>query len=534
MAVPYPQGECFFRRSALKSYITDTKNPRFNAEDESHFYSTMLIEMVWNRESHHGSAETNGTKGHPHKRSDYEVVYGGGGWKTYYGAYKHLPLTYGDYRKPTRRVQTELCTWGWRFKNRERGAAYETIEQAWFMFVPMPTREEDWVYIDRLCCIRAIYLPVAHKTSEKNPDMCTYLHVRFSGLSSKITLEHHKDKTPAQEAELYKWDHDGVEITTKQLTCDRTLGLQTDNKTALGLNITKLVAILGIPHGFRKKDAFETKAIILVDSSLIPYVPIQQNLTKKCMADWAVVLSEDQGLTIEWGGVPDTDSWSAQWAGDSFVFLIGFVPIIGPFIACGSAVLVAWAKDPESWMDQLRASVPSVRLTEGMIEEAKKLAAMCREAMVDDPKASATPKITLEMPKNDDASTDTKKPTEAAAADEADSAGETVVEVSSQKAYSEKAFEAIVQKKMQEVWDHERDDGSYGVFHEDANLKYANHVEKVPELPEWRDKIRADLKKQWQKETFAKVKRVPDDQFGLTDEHKKKLKELYLKDKAGK
>lgn len=100
-------------------------------------------------------------------------------------------------------------------------------------------------------------------------------------------------------AELYEWDQGGVEVTTKELTCDPTLGLRTDGKIAIGINITGLVATLGIPHSMRRKDAFEMKGIILVDSSLIPYMPVQQNLTKACMADWTKVLGENQGLTIE-------------------------------------------------------------------------------------------------------------------------------------------------------------------------------------------------------------------------------------------
>ena len=153
--------------------------------------------------------------------------------------------------------------------------------------------------------------------------MCTYVHLRFSGLSSKITMEYHQDKTPEKEAELYEWDQGGVEVTTKELTCDPTLGLRTDGKTAIGINITRLVATLGIPHSMRRKYAFEMKGIILADSSLIPYMPVQQNLTKACMADWTKVLGENQGLTIEWGKVDNSHAWYFNWAGDSFVFLVG-------------------------------------------------------------------------------------------------------------------------------------------------------------------------------------------------------------------
>jgi hypothetical protein len=98
MAMPYPEGEAFFERSALKS----KSDGRFNAEDPAHFYSTMLVQMVWNVEAHHGSknARANASpKGHPHARSNYQTVYGGGGWQTAYGTCRWYPFTYGNWRK---------------------------------------------------------------------------------------------------------------------------------------------------------------------------------------------------------------------------------------------------------------------------------------------------------------------------------------------------------------------------------------------------------------------------------------------------
>jgi hypothetical protein len=110
MAMPYREGEAFFKRSALKSQ----SDGGFNAEDPAHFYSTMLVEMVWNVPVHHGSknarADTS-PKGHPHARSNYQIVYGSG-WGTAYGNWSWCPFTYGNWRFPKRRVQCELCTSG--------------------------------------------------------------------------------------------------------------------------------------------------------------------------------------------------------------------------------------------------------------------------------------------------------------------------------------------------------------------------------------------------------------------------------------
>lgn len=99
MAFAYPQGECFFKRSALKSSVKD----RFDAEKPLHFYSCLVVEMVWNKEAYHGSKECNESGGgHSHKRSDFKMVWGGGGWQTTYGTWSHLPFSYDDYTQPSR------------------------------------------------------------------------------------------------------------------------------------------------------------------------------------------------------------------------------------------------------------------------------------------------------------------------------------------------------------------------------------------------------------------------------------------------
>jgi hypothetical protein len=80
MALSTPLGRSHFKRSSLKP-----PNGTFDAEKPLHFYSTMLIETIWKREAHHWAKECNSPDGHPHRRSNYKIVYGGGGWQTHYG-----------------------------------------------------------------------------------------------------------------------------------------------------------------------------------------------------------------------------------------------------------------------------------------------------------------------------------------------------------------------------------------------------------------------------------------------------------------
>ncbi|KAI9373510.1 hypothetical protein BJX61DRAFT_552185 [Aspergillus egyptiacus] len=324
MALPYPEGECFFKRSALKS----EKSGRFDAEDPAHFYSTMIIEMVWNKEAHHGSKEANSPHGHPHNRSGYQIF-------------------------PSRRVQHELCTSGARFKARERGGSAE----AWFMFVPMPTREEEWVWMDRLTCVRAIYIPAAYHAGPKYQDLCTYIHFASAG---SVTKE------------------------TRTIRCNKTWGVDVDDTTALGINPARLITALSIPRGSRKVDALSSKAVVLTDSEDIPNATLEMEFDDNCMADWAVVVSKNQGLRIKWEEGDMSSHWFVEYFRNAIGFAIGYVPLVGPFLAIGwNVATAAIIYDSEGFMNELRGQVPSYRLLEGLFNEIKAIAAEAKPMLAD-------------------------------------------------------------------------------------------------------------------------------------------------------
>jgi hypothetical protein len=117
-------------------------------------------------------------------------------------------------------------------------------------------------------------------------------------LHKQVTLEHHKDKTPNKFATMY--DFEEVEKGKTKVDCHATFGLPYDINTAIGLNITKLVTTLVIPRHCRKYDAFSSGGIILVDSSLIPVVAVQQTFTVPSMADWAKVAGEKRSGVCRW------------------------------------------------------------------------------------------------------------------------------------------------------------------------------------------------------------------------------------------
>jgi hypothetical protein len=268
-------------------------------------------------------------------------------------------------------------------------------------------------------------------------------------LHKQVTLEHHKDKTPNKFATMY--DFEEVEKTKTKVDCHATFGLPYDINTAIGLNITKLVTTLVIPRHCRKYDAFSSGGIILVDSSLIPVVAVQQTFKDPSMADWAKVAGENHGLTIEWGKGNYKSPWFLSYLKNALVFAVGYVPIIGPFIAIGTAIAMEAIINPDELMDEVREQIPSVELTEGLIHEFKKITGLGQDAVDNDKKSAAktadTKKsITIETAKNDEVSTKAVEGSQPVSEEVKKESDDKVVDVPAYKALSQAEVDATVKQ----------------------------------------------------------------------------------------
>ncbi|OJI96467.1 hypothetical protein ASPVEDRAFT_145964 [Aspergillus versicolor CBS 583.65] len=351
MAIPFPEGKAYFKRSALKS----EKDGRFNADDPAHFYSTMIVEMTWNVEAHHGSKQANEPKGHPHKRSNYEIY-------------------------PSRRVQCELCTSGYRFKRHEYGDKAEV----WFMFVPMPTREEEWIWMDRLTRVRAIYIPTAYSSSESYPDICTYVHVNFTKKAAP-TMVYQKPSSAGSTK---------LTSTTVQLKSHSERGLDIDKTTTLGINPARLITALIIPEDIRKVDAYTCGGLALMDTAEIPNAVLQREYDSTCMADWAVVVNENHGVQVGWKKADMGSPWFLEYFKNAVAFAIGYVPIVGPFATIGWNLAISGIfDDHEAFMEELREQIPSYQLLEGFVEEIQNI--------VEDGKPMIKDKVSLKKKKDE-------------------------------------------------------------------------------------------------------------------------------------
>ncbi|KAK6827251.1 hypothetical protein PG987_010592 [Apiospora arundinis] len=352
MAIPYPEGECFFDRKALKA-----PGGNYDPEDLGHFYSNMMVEYIYNEESYHGEKASNfAAGGFQHLRTAYEIVKALN-WGTYFGAWEQLPFSYGPTPQTVkRRTQHSLCHHAPTFVARDKGEA----AQAWFMIMPLPTREEEWVWIDMLAHIRAIYIPVAQSASKEYPHLSTWVQVKFS---RDQTVDILRDTGRFEKQEMTKLK--GLAIAREQ---------------TIGLNIAGLVELLTIPRHYRKAGMtpFTAKLVKIVPASTVKTVKLSASYEHGGDLEWTAIEKAHSGLDVMWKKA-EKGSWVEDFTKNFLVFGIGFIPGIGPLLAITfSLTWTAVQGDADDFFKELSLWLPAVKITEVFKTDLKKSVAATR------------------------------------------------------------------------------------------------------------------------------------------------------------
>ncbi|KAL8797923.1 MAG: hypothetical protein Q9182_007120 [Xanthomendoza sp. 2 TL-2023] len=332
MALAYPEGECFFTRSALSSSV-------YNADDPKDFYSQMMVEYVWNREADHGWRNS---QGHRHPRSGYQIVKGSN-WDTSYGNWTHLPFSYGSHwNKITKRVQHDLCTTGNVFKDREKGGGYKC-----------------------LAYIRAIYLPVAHAVSEDHPDLCSFVQINFA-VNRTVKFWHGESKF-------------------SDVKTDAVLGLPVNKQRTLALNPYKLIQLLTLPRQLRKDNCYNLKLLKLQQSiSLQPHPRTSKSYSNGPDVAWTTIAKGNFGVDLTWKP-PNKSTWEENFIKNVLYIGVGFVPGSGPILQIMFSV--GWQlllqEDAEAAFSALKDAVPGIDLMDKMFTEVHRSAQETREFLPD-------------------------------------------------------------------------------------------------------------------------------------------------------
>lgn len=149
-----PEGIVWFSRATLK-----TKS--FNADDAKSFYNHILIDVI-----------TNSTPGYSQKedyekqtRAEFQYLGGSAGYR-----FQNMSCMYGTDPKNIARIEKvsgdDKCD-----MSKDKMAA--------FVPIPVPTKEERYLWIDLTYPVRGVYFPVCYKANVECAHMCKYARLDF-------------------------------------------------------------------------------------------------------------------------------------------------------------------------------------------------------------------------------------------------------------------------------------------------------------------------------------------------------------------
>ena len=241
------------------------------------------------------------------------------------------------------------------------------------MFIPMPTAEERWVWIDvshpypntvsscapfglisgyRLTYIRGVYLPVAHTVSKDHSDLCSFVQVNFS-LNRSVKF----------------WTN---EQKFTNIVTDEVLGLRVDVHTTLALDVTGLIELLSLPRQLRRDNCYNLKLVKIHKAGLITpvHLKVSKSFSDQDDISWLQVAKGNYGLDLIWQP-PQKSTWQENFIRNVLTIGIGFIPGVGPLLQI--AFSVGWTmvaeEDPKAGYELLKNLCPGLDLTDKMIRE---------------------------------------------------------------------------------------------------------------------------------------------------------------------
>ena len=154
MALPYPDGEVYFDKSALHRSF----DGGWNAAKEKDFYGIALVETVWNSWVLSGG-DLNTSNLPWNGRTDFIKV-NPQWWGTNYGIFTHQKFTFsndasGQDRDNLRGVSLQNNTNANELRDNEDGGPDKVI------VMPVTLGEEKYMFMDLTAPVCAIYFPLA-------------------------------------------------------------------------------------------------------------------------------------------------------------------------------------------------------------------------------------------------------------------------------------------------------------------------------------------------------------------------------------
>ncbi|MCJ1227484.1 hypothetical protein MMC12_004140 [Toensbergia leucococca] len=332
MALPYPEGEVYFKSATLKLN-------NFDASDDMSFYSNFLVEYVWNR-PYCTNFEIETTKNHP--RSTLRTGFGDL-WATRFGVWDTTYVLFSDKDDGTGVFRQAVIKNNENF-NETRDFDSSGTRKTRICAVPMGP--EKYMYIDLTVPIRAIYFPIASKSSQVNENLCTYLMVDFR-LRKGVKMRSRDSDSEHDVPYSYK---DGLNFRAYQSLC---------------FNIPGIYALLALPQQMRNMDKglYQTtvkgeELINLwgaenINKGRVKYGAPSNSTTIEFsrLIDLATVLLDNFGVDISWTPY-EHSSWVLNFLQQVSTLGLAFIPIAGPLISVSFAVGLKAITDPDTFKSE--------------------------------------------------------------------------------------------------------------------------------------------------------------------------------------
>ena len=317
MALPYMEGEVFFRRSALP-----VASQNFNPENEQNFFSHMLVETVWNN-----TPLTDVTKptrreypSNPHPRAGdahFDTLPGHGA--TYVGLFHTSSIMFGNVRDGSTIAHTmelelslEMAPAG---ENYYHGDNRVVVR-------PVPLLATEYMFVDLTMPLRAIYFPVAQQSDASFPDMCTYLMMDFRN-------------RPEIEMVVPASPFLSVFYTTPEM------GLGNDHiYDTISINIRDLRALLSLPRQLRDPyvDPFTGNDEIEAPIQWSSCWTVNKNRAPKTtipsdkQIDLTTIISANLGIDIKWNPY-EHNNFVLKLIKNLISVGLDLIPVVGPLLS---------------------------------------------------------------------------------------------------------------------------------------------------------------------------------------------------------
>ncbi|KAF5026919.1 hypothetical protein F66182_949 [Fusarium sp. NRRL 66182] len=324
MASYYPEGECYFVRSSLR-YANN-----WSAENTNQFYNHVLLEYYWNGWVNVSQQ----TRSHP--RSQWRHGQAQGTWRTRYGDWDRFWVGESRDRNPDNMlaVHNHPNSLNWNeCRDHERGGPRKYILRP----VRIHNPNTQWLWIDATIPLRAIYFPVAQRTDQAFPNLCTYAVIDFR-----------------QRSQIEMMNLAG-EVNRLTLTTHNGLGWRDD--LTWGFNLPNVMTYLTIPHKLRNPDQNLFRPKNRGDELVVcawsgrrwnsaAGIHQAQNFYREM--DLAQILSATFGVEVGWRPY-QYSSWLRNLVIQVVGLGLGFVPGIGPILSVAFGMAVQLIQDPRSF-----------------------------------------------------------------------------------------------------------------------------------------------------------------------------------------